>query len=122
MSGNFRACLLVPSGHTAESSPRAAVWASLQRAAAKGRVNVQQFPVAGDAAHAGAYVNGAVAGDCDVVVAADAGLVGPVEKAASAAQQQRFLLVGGGTAAGNVDVVADAPAVSVWLSKHVAGA
>jgi hypothetical protein len=35
--------------------------------------------------------------------------------------RQRFRLVGGGAAAGNVDVVADAPAVSVWLSTHVAG-
>lgn len=116
VAGNFRACLL-----TSGSSRGAAVWVVLQRSAATGKVNAQRFPAPAGKADALPYVNGVVAVGCDVVVVADDGLVRVAESAAAKAKQQRFLLVGAGAAAGNVEVVAGPDEVSAWLSRHVAG-
>jgi hypothetical protein len=46
-------------------------------------------------------------------------LIPSAENVAAKAKQQRFLIVGAGTAAGNVDVVAGAAEVSGWIAKHV---
>ena len=117
VAGNFRVCLLTSS----DSSRSAAVWAALQRAAATGKVNAQRFPAPAGQANAMPYVNGVVAVGCGLVVVADDGLIRVVEAAAAKAQQQRFLVVGAGKAAGNLEVVSGPEDVSAWLSRHVVG-
>ncbi|WP_157437495.1 hypothetical protein [Actinoplanes subtropicus] len=116
VAGNFRACLVRSSAGSPVST---AVWEALRKAAG-GRVNAQTF-VAPPGPPGVPYLNGVVGVGCDVVVVAEPGFVPVVEKVAAKAQRQRFLVVGGGSAAGNVEVVADAAAVSGWIGGHAGG-
>jgi hypothetical protein len=116
VAGNYRVCLLTAAAGQAKPQ---AVWVAMQKAAATGHVNAQQFPAPARGADSIPYINGVVGVGCDVVVVADDALIPSAENVAAKAKQQRFLIVGAGTAAGNVDVVAGAAEVSGWIAKHV---
>jgi hypothetical protein len=117
VSGNFRACLV---DRPAAADASAAAWQALQKAAATGRVNAQEFPVPAGGG-AAPYLNGVAGVGCNVVVVADKALTPAVSGVAAKAGQQRFLIVGKGTASGNVEVVADATGLSAWLASHAGG-
>ncbi|GAA2904210.1 hypothetical protein Acy02nite_85610 [Actinoplanes cyaneus] len=115
------ACLLTgEEGIGAE--PANAIWSSMQQISETTLVRVQNLPVSGPQTvdNAKGFVNSLTAVKCGVIVAVGGPQTAAVDHVASANPQVTFISVGGGTAAGNVQVVdaAGAPdAVSTELQE-----
>ncbi len=102
----FTACLLTDERGIIgpEAKP---VWAGMQDASLATHAKVQYLAVSGPQTvdNAVPYLNSLAQGRCNLVLAAGAVPVGAVGKAAAQFPGTRFVVVGPGTAAGNVVVV-----------------
>jgi len=102
-----QACLLTPARGLADAAA-APVWAGMQDASAKTKVQVSYLAVAGEqsAANAGPYLATLAGEHCDVVLAVGAAPTGAVALEGSRFPHTRFLVIGTGVAKSNVSVVA----------------
>lgn len=100
------ACLLTGEQGVTEE-PARTVWTTMQSASVKSLVRVQNLQVNGPQTveNAAAHLASMTDGGCGVIVATGPAQIDAVTRAASGHGDIRFLTVGGGTAAGNVQVL-----------------
>lgn len=108
-----RVCLLTGSQGLADSTT-AQVWAGLEDASAKTKVQVSYLSVQGPdtAADAAPYLASLAGGRCDLVLAVGSAPVGAVALDAPKFPRTAFLVVGGGVARANVSVLNPPPSAS----------
>ncbi|WP_240981972.1 MULTISPECIES: BMP family ABC transporter substrate-binding protein [unclassified Streptomyces] len=98
------ACLLTDERGIVSGGPAAPLWEGMQRASADGRVRVTYVPVMGErtVANARPFLNGLVQRDCEIVVASGPAQVTAATEAAAKNGGVRFVVVGEGSASGEV--------------------
>ncbi|WP_436528161.1 hypothetical protein [Actinoplanes sp. HUAS TT8] len=100
--------------------PANTVWSSMQQSSTTTLVRVQNLPVSGPQTvdNANGFINSLIATRCGVIVAVGKNQTAAVDQVASANPQVTFVTVGGGTTAGNVQVV-DAAGVPNAISTEL---
>lgn len=119
----FDACLLTDAQGLA-SAPAAQVWAGMQKASLATHAKVSYLAVTGPdtVADASIFMNTLIVRNCDLFLAVGANEVRAALSAAQAYPDRHFVVVGAGSAAGNVAAVPDGSDVAGRVASAVQSA